>query len=126
MASRLVPTGVWNASLGAGTCYGLVLTDDKGQVAEAYSLLGPGTPYQDNDAEDIYVFTRDVQDPTLRPRLEVFGEKKGFAAPLSPEGVKVARVDAGSGTLWLEFAAPSAAGGGEARLSISSPLSSPG
>ena len=100
------------ASLGAGTCYGLVLTDDKGQVAEAYSLLGPGTPYQDNDAEDIYVFTRNVQDPTLRPRLEVFGEKKGFAAPPVPEGLKIARVDAGSGTLWLEFAAPSAAGGG--------------
>ena len=100
------------AALAAGTCYGLVLTDDKGQVAEAYSLLGPGVPYKDNDAEDIYVFTRDVQDATLRPRLEVFGERKALAPPSAPRDVKVVRTDVGSGTLWLEFAAPAAATGG--------------
>ena len=101
------------AALASGTCYGLVLTDDKGQVAEAYSLLGPGVPYQDNDAEDIYVFTRHVQDVTLRPRLEVFGERKALAPPPTPRDVKVARADAGSGTLWLEFSAPAAIAGGD-------------
>ena len=99
------------ASLAAGTCNGLVLTDDKGQVAEAYSLLGPGVPYKDNDAEDIYVFTRDVQDATLRPRLEVFGKRNAFPPTSAPAGVKVIRIDAGSGTLWMEFAAPVATGG---------------
>ena len=94
------------AALAAGTNHGLVLTDDKGQVAEAYSLIGPGYPYKDNDAEDPCVFIKAVQEPSLRPRLEVYGAKSDAAAPSPPKDVKVARSEAGSGTVYLEFVAP--------------------
>jgi len=61
------------AALAAGVAYGMILTDDKGQVAESRALLGRGTPYVDNDAEDVWAFTRHVMDANLRPRLEVTG-----------------------------------------------------
>lgn len=99
------------ASLAAGTSHGLVLTDDKGQVAEALSLIGDGYPYRDNDAEDIWAFTKDIQDPTLRPWLEVFGEPAPMAAPASVRDLRVASVEAASGTVTLEFTVPGDAAG---------------
>jgi hypothetical protein len=103
------------ASLAAGTCHGFVLTDDKGQVAEARSLVGAGYPYRDNDAEDIYAFTREIQDPALRPRLEVLGElaRADRPAPAAVTAARVARVEAGRSTVTLEFPAPSDAAGND-------------
>ena len=94
------------ASLAGGTSYGLILTDDKGQVAESRSLIGPGFPYRDNDAEDIWVFTKDIQEPSLRPRLEVFGDVVDKPAPPAIADVRVVHVEPGSSTVTLEFTAP--------------------
>jgi len=69
-------------SLAAGLAEGLVLTDDKGQAAEAYSLKGSGRPYRYDRSQDIYVYTKDIQDPALRPYLEV----EGGAADRTPPG----------------------------------------
>ena len=99
------------ASLAAGTSHGLVLADDKGQVAEALSLLGSGYPYRDNDAEDIWAFTKDIQDPALRPWLQVFGAPEQKAAPAPVHDLAVAAMDASSGTVTLEFTAPGDADG---------------
>jgi hypothetical protein len=93
-------------ALAAGVSHGLILTDDKGQVAEALSLVGTGYPYRANEAEDIWVFTRDAQDPDLRPRLEVFGEAADRAAPAAPRDLKVAAVDSVDGSFTLQFTAP--------------------
>jgi hypothetical protein len=102
------------AALAANCNYGFVLTDDKGQVAEARSLIGDGLPYRDNDAEDIFAFTKEAQDPTLRPRLEVFGERERADRPTPPAiaDARVANVEAGTSTVTLEFTAPGDATGG--------------
>lgn len=94
------------ASLAAGTCYGFALTDDKGQVAESYSLIGPGYPYLTNDAEDPYIFTREIQDKSLRPRLEVIGEKGEKVTLAAPGELKVANVEPSTSTVTLEFTVP--------------------
>ena len=94
------------ASMAAGTSHGLILTDDKGQVAESYSLIGPGYPYRGNDAEDIWVFTRDIQAPSLRPRLEVTGEVVTKPAPPAIGRAKVVEVQPSTSTVTLEFTAP--------------------
>ena len=93
-------------AMAAGLCHGVVLTDDKGQVAESYSLLGDGYPYRANDAEDPIVFTKDIQEPKLRPRLEVFGEAADKTPPAAPANVKVASTDPADGCVTLEFTAP--------------------
>jgi len=71
-------------SLAIGACYGLILTDDKGQVTESYSLIGPAYPYRYNEAEDSWVFTNDIQEETLRPTLEVVGEAIDQTPPAAP------------------------------------------
>lgn len=94
------------AAMVAGTNYGIVLTDDKGQVAESYSLIGAGYPYRYNEAADPYIFTRDVQDESLRPVLEVVGtpgEKKPVAAP---KDLKVVGVQPSTSSVTLEFIPP--------------------
>ena len=92
--------------LAAGLCHGWVMTDDKGQVAESYSLLGPGYPYLDNDAADPMVFTKDIQEPTLRPYLEVWGEAKDKTPPAAPKDAKVVSTSAADGSVVVEFTAP--------------------
>ena len=95
------------AGMAAGTNYGVVVTDDKGQVAESYSLVGPGYPYAYNEAADPYVFTRDIQDESLRPRLEVIGgpaENEG--TPDEPKDLKVVKVEPSTSTVTLEMTAP--------------------
>lgn len=103
------------AAMSAGCNYGWILSDDKGQVAEARSLIGTGHPYRDNDAEDIFAFTKDAQDPTLRPRLEVFGElaRADRPAPPAPANARVAGVEASTSVVTLEFTAPGDAVGGD-------------
>jgi hypothetical protein len=94
------------ASLAAGTCYGFALTDDKGQVAESYSLIGPGYPYLTNDAEDPYVFTREIQDESLRPKLEVIGEPGEKVTLAAPSDLKAIKVQPSTSTVTMEFTVP--------------------
>jgi len=69
-------------ALAAGLAAGLVMTDDKGQVAESYSLKGSGRPYRYDRSQDIYIYTKDIQEPSLRPYLEV----EGIAVDKTPPG----------------------------------------
>lgn len=89
-----------------GFSHGLMMTDDKGQVAEALSLQGGGYPYLDNNAEDIFVFTREIQDPKLRPYLEVEGEFTDKTPPAEPTAMKVAKTSPSEQTIWVSFVAP--------------------
>jgi len=93
-------------SLAAGVAYGLVLTDDKGQVGESYSLIGPAYPYRYNPAAEAWVFTKDIHEKAYRPVLEVHGEPTDKTPPGAPTGLKVAGVDAAGGEAVLEFTAP--------------------
>ena len=93
-------------SLAAGVAYGLVMTDDKGQVAEAAALHGSGRPYRYDESQDTFVFTRDVQDKALRPVLEVFGGAVDKAPPGGPGEARVAAVSPSEGMVVLEFRAP--------------------
>ena len=94
------------AALAAGTSHGLILTDDKGQVAEAYSLLGTGKPYRYNEAEDVWAFTRDIQVEALRPVLEVMGERTDKTPPTAPAKLEVAAVSPAAGQVTVRFVAP--------------------
>ncbi|GEM_PF-1864914 len=94
------------AAMAAGTNYGVVLTDDKGQVAESYSLIGAGYPYRYNESADPYIFTRDVQDESLRPVLEVIGAPADKKAVAAPKDLKVNGVQPSTSTVTLEFACP--------------------
>jgi hypothetical protein len=95
------------AGMAAGTNYGVILTDDKGQVAESYSLIGPGYPYSYNEAADPWVFTRDIQDESLRPRLEVVGgPAQNEGTPEEPKGLTVVKVEPSTSTVTLEMTAP--------------------
>ncbi|MHC4717037.1 MAG: hypothetical protein ACYS5V_08720, partial [Planctomycetota bacterium] len=93
-------------SLAIGAAHGLVLTDDKGQVTEALALYGSGRPYRNDDSQNPWVFTRDVQDGALRPVLEVWGEPVDKTPPAAPEGLKVAGTRPSDGTVVLTFSAP--------------------
>lgn len=111
-------------SLATGFAHGLILTDDKGQVAEGYSLKGRGTPYRYDRSQDIYMYTRDIQDPALRPYLEVEGEILDRVAPDSVRGLRVVETEPHDPSVTVEFVAPSedgasggAALGYEARVS---------
>ncbi len=96
------------AGMAAGTNYGIVITDDKGQVAESYSLIGPGYPYAYNEAADPWVFTKDIQDESLRPVLEVTGAPAGDLepAPAEPKDLKVVKVEPSTSTVTVELTAP--------------------
>ena len=93
-------------SLAAGVATGLVLTDDKGQVRESYSLIGPAYPYRYNASLDAWVYTRDIQLEEYRPRLEVVGEATDKTAPAAPKDLKVAEVRPSDGSAVLTFTAP--------------------
>ena len=94
------------AAMAAGTNYGVVLTDDKGQVAESYSLVGAGFPYGYNEAADPFLFTQNVQDESLRPTLEVIGAPAEKATVAAPKDLKVAKVQPSTSTVTLEFTVP--------------------
>lgn len=91
-----------------GTAYGLALTDDKGQVAEALSLEGEGLPYRYNEAEDPWVYTREIGDEALRPKFEVYGGPAPGTPPSAIEDMEVVSVDPFQGTVVLTFTAPDA------------------
>ncbi|KKL95636.1 hypothetical protein LCGC14_1852610, partial [marine sediment metagenome] len=93
-------------SLAAGVATGLVLTDDKGQVRESYSLIGAAYPYRYNASEEAWVFTRDIHKKGYRPMLEVFGEAVDKTPPARPKGAKVAEVHPTDGSVVVTFTAP--------------------
>jgi len=99
-------------SLAAGLAGGLVLTDDKGQVAEAYSLKGTGRPYRYDRSQDIYLYTKDIQDPDLRPYLEVEGEAADRTAPGAVGPIQAVETDPCDPSVTVAFTAPAEDGGG--------------
>jgi glycosyl hydrolase family 123 len=93
-------------ALAAGLAGGLILTDDKGQVAEGMSLKGTGRPYRYNQSEDIYLYTREIQDPNLRPFLDVEGKPDDRIPPGAPGQLAVAGVEPFDPSVTVSFNAP--------------------
>jgi hypothetical protein len=98
-------------ALAAGLSTGLVLTDDKGQVAEGLSLNGSAVPYVYELSQDIYLFTREIQDPKLRPYLEVEGEAVDRIAPGGVGQFAVAGTEPFDPSVTVAFTAPAEDGG---------------
>jgi len=98
-------------AMAIGASYGMVLTDDKGQVAEACMLEKNPKPYVYDAGFEIQVYSRHAKDGALAPKLEVTGEADDHvppAAPLtlpSPQGGE-GRVRGATGAVSLEFTAP--------------------
>jgi len=93
-------------SLAAGVATGVVMTDDKGQVRESLSLIGPAKPYRYNASLDAWVYTKDIQLAEYRPRLEVVGEAVDKTPPAAPANLKVAEVRPSDTSVVLTFTAP--------------------
>ncbi|MFC1544767.1 hypothetical protein ACFL4X_01235 [Gemmatimonadota bacterium] len=104
------------AALATGLSDGLVLTDDKGQVAEGLSLKGQGTPYRYNLAQDIWMYTSEIQDESLWPYLEVEGVSADKQAPGGVGPIVVAQVDRYSRMAVLSFVAPSDDNAGKGKV----------
>ncbi|MEA2063904.1 MAG: hypothetical protein U9P14_09425, partial [Gemmatimonadota bacterium] len=94
------------AALATGLAKGLVLTDDKGQIAEAYSLKGSGKPYRYDTSRDIYLYTREIQDPSLRPFLEVETAPGDQVPPGSAGPLEVSRTEPADPSVTVSFTAP--------------------
>ena len=94
-----------------GIAGGLVLTDDKGQVAEGLSLHGAGTPYVYDLSQDIYLFTREIQDPALRPYLEAELAETDETPPGSVGTIDVTGADPFDQSVSVAFTAPAEDGG---------------
>ena len=92
-------------ALASSLAGGLILTDDKGQVAEAYSLKGSGTPYCYDRSQDIYMYTREIQDSKLRAYLEVEGEVEDKVLPGGVKSLKVTSVEPGDPSVTVSFTA---------------------
>lgn len=103
-------------SLAAGFSHGLILTDDKGQVNEGYALKGEAVPYVTDNSHDVYMYTRDIQDPALRPYLEVEGGQRDKTAPGAVEGLAVVETEPFDPSVTVAFkaAGDDGAGGGKA------------
>ncbi|HUU29258.1 MAG TPA: hypothetical protein VM123_15740, partial [archaeon] len=93
-------------ALSTGLAKGLILTDDKGQVAEGYSLKGSGQPYFYDRSQDAYLYTRDVQDPALRPFLEVEVSAADKVSPGAVEGLEVVSAEPCDPSVTVSFTAP--------------------
>jgi hypothetical protein len=94
-------------ALAIGASYGLVLTDDKGQVAEANMLEKNPKPYVYDPSFEIEVYSRHTKGGTLAPRLEVAGEAGDRAPPAAPKAARaVAPVGRAGATVGIEFIAP--------------------
>jgi len=93
-------------SLACGLACGLVLTDDKGQVTEGLTLKGEAVPYVTDDSHDAFMYTGDIQDPALRPFLEVEGGAVDHSAPGAVEALAVAGNEPYDPSVTLSFKAP--------------------
>ncbi|HLA39660.1 MAG TPA: hypothetical protein VJ417_06675, partial [Candidatus Glassbacteria bacterium] len=99
------------ALLANGLAGGLILTDDKGQVAEGLSLHGAGTPYVYDLSQDIYLFTREIQDPALRPYLEAELAETDETPPGSVGTIDITGSDPFDQSVSVAFTAPAEDGG---------------
>jgi len=93
-------------ALATGLASGLILTDDKGQVAEGLSLKGKGTPYRYDRSQDIYMYTRDIQEPSLRPFLEVEGSPVDQTPPGAPGSLVQVAVEPFDPSVTVTFSTP--------------------
>ena len=84
----------------------LIMTDDKGQIAEAYSLKGKGTPYRFDPSMDIYIYSKDIQDPELRPYIEVEGSAVDTQAPADVGEILTVGQDSFDQSATLRITAP--------------------
>ena len=64
-----------------GIAGGLVMTDDKGQVTEGFNLKGTARPYITDNSSDHYIYTANIQDPNLRPYIEIETGATDLEAP---------------------------------------------
>jgi len=60
-------------AMACGVSYGMVLTDDKGQVAEAAMLDKNPKPYTYDPSFEIQIYSRHAKGGRLAPKLEVTG-----------------------------------------------------
>ncbi|MFC1614093.1 hypothetical protein ACFL5K_02230 [Gemmatimonadota bacterium] len=93
-------------ALSSGLAGGLVLTDDKGQVKEALTLKGAGTPYVTDLSQHSYVYASDIQDESLRPYLEVEAERSDAAEPGEISNLVVTKVNNSESSVTVSFNAP--------------------
>ncbi|MCY3018062.1 MAG: DUF6067 family protein, partial [Planctomycetota bacterium] len=94
-------------AIAVGASYGLILTDDKGQVAEAYMLEKNPKPYVYDPSFEIQVYSRHAKDGALAPRLEVTGEAEDHVPPAAPAPTPAEPLaEKASGTIAVEFIAP--------------------
>ena len=94
------------SALAAGLVTSLVLTDDKGQVAEGQSIKGQGTPYVYDRSKDIYMYTREVQEPSYRPFLEVEAVAEDHTPPGPAGPLTVTSTDPYESAVTVSFKAP--------------------
>ncbi len=87
-------------TLAIGASCGLVLTDDKGQVAEACMLEKNPKPYSYDPDFEIQAYSRHAQGGALAPRLEVTGEATDRVPPAAP------KLGAAAGAASIEVVAP--------------------
>ena len=59
------------AAASFGIAGGLVMTDDKGQVTEGLNLKGTARPYITDNSSDHYIYSANIQDPKLKPYIEI-------------------------------------------------------
>ncbi|MEA2062201.1 MAG: hypothetical protein U9P14_00760, partial [Gemmatimonadota bacterium] len=93
-------------ALAAGLAGGLVMTDDKGQVTESLTLKGTGRPYTTDNSRQAYLYTADIQEPSLRPFLEVEGEVTDHTPPGAVGKISVVSVAPNEQSVTVAFTSP--------------------
>jgi hypothetical protein len=101
-------------AMACGVSYGMVLTDDKGQVAEAAMLDKNPKPYTYDPSFEIQLYSRHAKEGRLAPKLEITGAPQTTSGAGSIKDLKVTAVNPTSGGVTLEFTAPGASGDGGA------------
>ena len=94
------------SAMATGVSYGMVLTDDKGQVAEAAMLEKNPKPYTYDPSFEIQIYSRHAKGGALAPKLEVNGQASDKIPPGAIKDLKLAGVEPATGIASLEFTAP--------------------
>lgn len=93
-------------AMAVGASHGIVLCDDKGQVAEARMLERNPKPYVYDAAFDAAIHTRHTLGGKYAPRLEVTGRQSDFLPPNAPRGDGQTVLADGDGTATIHIVAP--------------------
>ena len=102
------------SAMACGVSYGMVVTDDKGQVAEAAMLDRNPKPYTYDPTFEMQIYSRHAKNGTLAPKLEVTGSPIPTSGPGSFKDFNVVGVNPVTGVISLEFTAPGENGGAPA------------